>query len=109
MNTRRWFGTIAALALVSLAPAFAADPETAAPSSPSPEVRQQMAAVHQKMAECLRSDRSIADCQAEMINRCRAMMGAGGCPMMGPMGVGMGPGMMGRGMMGGGSAPEPGK
>ena len=52
-RTSRWCGLIAALALVSVSPAFAADPEKAAPSEPSPEVRQQMAAVHQKMADCL--------------------------------------------------------
>lgn len=108
MKTKRWLGTIA-LALISAAPAFAADPPPAAPTSPSPELRAQMAAVHQKMAECLRSERPIADCQAEMASSCQAMTGAGGCPMMGPMGAGMGPGMMGHGMMGRGTAPQPGK
>jgi hypothetical protein len=97
-RTTRWYGLIAALALVSTSPALAADAEKGAPSSPSPEVRQQMAAVHQKMAECLRSDRPIAECRSEMMKSCHDMMGEGGCPMMNGAG-GMGPGMMGGEMM----------
>ena len=102
----RWCGLIAALAMVAVFPAFAAEPERSASSGPSPEVRQQMAAVHQKMAECLRSDRPIAECKAEMMKNCHEMMGESGCPMMGSSGGGMGPGMMGGGMMKGGSVPE---
>jgi len=105
-RTSRWCGLIAALALVSVSPAFAADPEKAAPSEPSPEVRQQMAAVHQKMADCLRSDRPIAECKAEMKKSCHEMMGERGCPMMGASGGEMGPGMMGGGMMKGEPAKE---
>jgi hypothetical protein len=104
-RTSRWCGLIAALALASVSPAFAADPEKAAPSEPSPEVRQQMAAVHQKMADCLRFDRPIAECKAEM-KKSHEMMGERGCPMMGSTGGGMGPGMMGGGMMQGRPAPE---
>ena len=103
-RTSRWCMRIAALALLSVSPAFAADPGK--PSDPSPEARQQMAAVHQKMAECLRSDRAIAECRAEMMKSCHAMMGERGCPMMGSTDGGMGPGMMGPGMMQGGPAPE---
>jgi len=82
-RTHRWYGLIAALALAAVSPALAADPEKSAPSEPSPEVRQQMAAVHQKLADCLRSDRPIAECKAEMKTSCHEMMGEGGCPMMG--------------------------
>jgi len=98
-RTSRWCALIAALALASVSPAFAADPEKATPSEPSPEARQQMAAVHQKMADCLKSDRPIAECKAEMMKSCHEMMGERGCPMMGASGGGMGPGMMGGGMM----------
>jgi hypothetical protein len=70
-----------------------------------------MAVIHEKMAACLRSDRPIADCRAEMLNTCQETMGATGCPMMGPgghMGTGMmGSGwVMGPGMMQGGAAPQ---
>jgi hypothetical protein len=65
-----------------------------------------MATVHQKMAECLRSDRPIAECRAEMMKSCKGVMGEAGCPMMGTMGGGMGPGMMGGGMTHGAPAPE---
>ena len=102
----RWCTLIAALALVSVSPAFAADPEQSAASDPSPETRQQMAAVHQKMAACLRSARPIAECRAEMMKSCHEMMGERGCPMMGSTDGGMGPGMMGSGMMQGRPAPE---
>jgi hypothetical protein len=105
LRTSHWCGFIAALALVSAASGFAAEPKKSAPSAPSPEVREQMAAVHQKMADCLRSERSLADCRAEMMNSCQQLMGDSGCPMMGTGKGGMGPGMMGGGMMHG-PAPE---
>ena len=103
---------IAALVLLASSSALAAEPKKSAPAEPSPEVRQQMAAVHQKMADCLKSDRPMADCRAEMANSCKQMVGASGCPMMGSGTGGMGPGMMGGsgmmggGMMGGQPAPE---
>jgi len=103
-RTSRWWARIAVFALLSVSPAFAAEPEK--PSDPSPQARQQMAAVHQKMAECLRSERPIAACRAEMMKSRHEMMGDLGCPMMGSTGGGMGPGMMGGGMMQGGPAPE---
>jgi hypothetical protein len=51
-----------------------------------------MASVHERMAACLRSDKSLIDCRSEMMKNCREMIGAQGCPMMG-MGMGMGMGM----------------
>lgn len=89
----RGLGLVAALALLGGGAAFAAD-------DPTPEQRQQMAAVHQKMADCLKSDRPIGECRTEMMSSCRMMMGEKGCPMMESTGGGMGPGMMHRrGMM----------
>ena len=100
--TSRIYALLAALALVQAAAALAAEPATGAPSAPSPEVRQQMATVHQKMADCLRSERPFAECRSEMMKSCTEMAGASGCPMMGSGPGGMGPGMMGQGhgMMG---------
>jgi hypothetical protein len=100
VRTSQWVGWIAALALAAGSSALAAEPKKSAPAEPSPEVRQQMAAVHQKMADCLRSDRPMAECRTEMANSCQQMVGASGCPMMGSGTGGMGPGMMGGGMMG---------
>lgn len=57
--------------------------------APSKDVREKMAAVHDKMAACLRSDKSFAECRGEMRQNCTATMGEQGCPMMG-MGMGMG-------------------
>jgi hypothetical protein len=99
--TRRvtpWIGAIAALVLWA-GPVHAADPKKPTPPpAPTAEQRQKMADVHQKMAECLRSDRPIADCRSEMATACHDVLGADACPMMGKGRGGMGPGM-GHGMM----------
>lgn len=74
------------------------------PGTPSAEQRSAMAEIHQGMADCLRSESPIDACRAQMQSRCRAMMGAEGCPMMMGRGHGMmggGGGMMGGGAMGG--------
>ena len=51
----------------------------------TPEQRQTMAAAHEKMAACLRSDRPLSECRNEMMQACHKMMGKEGCPMMGDM------------------------
>ncbi len=86
------------LALASAGPTWAADPKKAPPPEPSAEQRQKMAEVHEKMAECLRSSRPLAECRSEMATACQGMLGAGACPMMGRGRGGLGPGMMGSGM-----------
>lgn len=58
---------------------------------PSKETRQQMAAMHEKMADCLNSNRPISECKSEMHESCEKMKG--GCPhdsMMHQGGKGMG-------------------
>lgn len=50
----------------------------------SKEQREQMAAAHERMAQCLRSDRSFADCHKEMRAACK-QMGPQGCPAMNGM------------------------
>ncbi len=62
----------------------------------SAEQRENMAAMHEKMAACLRSEKSMVDCQKEMMQSCRDTMGKNGCLMMGMGGM---HGMMGNGMM----------
>jgi hypothetical protein len=81
---------------------FAADAPAApvaAPAEPSKEMRAKMATMHERMAACLRSDKTFADCRAEAMQYCQANMGSQGC-----MGMGMGHGM---GMHGGMQAPPP--
>lgn len=79
-------------------------PSAATPSAaaaPSKEMRATMAAAHERMAECLRSDRAVADCRSEMQATCRSMMGGQGqgCPMAGGQGCPMqGQGMRKRAM-----------
>ena len=99
-STRRVATSIAGALLIALGSAvFAANPPTTTPSAPSKAMREKMAAVHEQMAACLRSDKSISECRAEMRQQCQEMMGAQGCTMM----MGMGGGMMGmgKGMQGG--------
>ncbi|MGH8259647.1 MAG: hypothetical protein ACREUG_08150 [Steroidobacteraceae bacterium] len=57
--------------------------------APSKQMREKMAAMHEKMAACLRSDKPIAECREEMMKDCQAMMAGHGCSMMMGMG-GMG-------------------
>lgn len=92
-----WIGLMAALVLAWAGPARAAEPEKAPPAAPTAEQRQKMAEVHEKMAECLRSDRPIGECRREMMKACHDTLGADSCPMMGKGPGGMGPGMMGPG------------
>jgi hypothetical protein len=47
------------------------------------EQRQKMAEVHQKMADCLKSDKPLSECRSEMMKACHENMGGKGCPMMG--------------------------
>jgi hypothetical protein len=80
------------LALVSLV--LAAGSLFGADTKPTKEDRQKMAEMHSKMADCLKSDKPMGDCQSEMMKSCKSMMGKEGCPMMGQM-----KGMMKGGMM----------
>ena len=62
--------------------------------APSKAMREKMAAMHEQMASCLRSDKPMSECRSEMMKRCR--MTGESCPMMGKMGTGgMGMGMGG--------------
>jgi hypothetical protein len=84
MNTSRtssrWAGlAIAAMMIVGAGAAFAA--ELPAAQMPSKEMRNKMAATHEKMAACLRSETPFADCRSEMQQNCKTMMGEEGCPM----------------------------
>ncbi len=47
------------------------------------EQRQQMAGMHEKMATCLRSDKSMDDCHSEMMATHKDFKDQGSCPMHG--------------------------
>lgn len=52
----------------------------------TPEQRQSMATAHDKMATCLRSEKTVEDCRKEMMESCEENMGKDGCYMMGKKG-----------------------
>src|SRR5690242_3806157 len=78
---------LAALSVMGTVSLAATQPS--APATVTKETREKMALVHEQMAACLRSDKSLADCHAEMRKSCKESLGDQGCPMMG-MGMGMG-------------------
>ena len=80
--------TVLALAAMSVigAAALAATQSPPAPATMTKETREKMAVLHEQMAACLRSDKSLSDCRAEMMKGCKESMGDQGCPM----GMGMG-------------------
>jgi hypothetical protein len=97
MNTRssnRRAGNVIAsvLLIMGASAAFAADPPAADHGTPSKEMREKMASLHEQMAACLRSDKPIADCRSQMMKSCEDTMGEKGCPMMGHGMMGSGPG-----------------
>ena len=93
MNTRGAFNSLLRRLIVSMViagvpTAFAADEPPTSPPVPSKAMREQMATLHEEMAACLRSDKTLAACREEMQKSCRGMMGEQGCPMR-VMGMGM--------------------
>jgi hypothetical protein len=67
----------------------------------TPEMRQKMATMHEKMATCLRSEKAMGECRSEMMGMHKDMMGKDDkCPMEMPM--------MGKTAMGG-KGPKAGK
>lgn len=81
MNAKSIVATLAVI-LGSMSIAFAADPPSPAPTGPSKEAREKMAAFHEQLAACLRSDKPIAECHKEAMKHRHEMMSKEGCPMM---------------------------
>lgn len=75
---------VLALTLTCAPPTFSAEPKA---PTPTKEMRDMMAAAHEKMAACLRSETPFAECRVQMQKQCHEMMGEHGCSMM--MGHGM--------------------
>ena len=81
---------VLALALLPMGMVWSADAAgpAAAQAAPSKELREKMASLHDQMAACLRSEKSVAECRTQMMQGCRDI-GSQACPMMG-RGSGMG-------------------
>jgi hypothetical protein len=84
---------LALLATISSTVSYAAEnqkPSTESGTRPqvSTETRQKMATLHEKMAACLRSDKTIQECRTEMRDSCHAMLGKDMCPMLRSMWTG---------------------
>ena len=60
------------------APAKPAKVEKMEKMEVSKAMREQMASLHEQMAKCLRSDKSVEDCHHEMMKAHEKMEGAGG-------------------------------
>ena len=85
MNSRIQIRSAVAIGslVVGMSSAVAQTPSPAAPGTPSKETREKMAAVHERMAACLRSDKPIDECRGQMMKSVAHMPGETGCPMMG--------------------------
>jgi len=73
---------VAIVLAVGLSSAMAQNPSSATPAVPSKETREKMAAAHERMAACLRSDKPIAECRTQMMKSVGHVPGDTGCPMM---------------------------
>src|SRR5579859_371038 len=73
---------LAALLSMLVAGAFAAEPSPQGHPALTKEQRESMAAIHEQMAACLRSDKPLAECHKEAMKKCQETMGKDGCPMM---------------------------
>ncbi len=86
-STRTLLRSVVVASLLCLtASAWSADPAPASSDPglvPSKEQREQMAVLHERMAACLRSDKSVTECRSDMMRGCQQTLGASGCRWMG--------------------------
>ena len=77
-------------------PGFSAEPKKKSTMSTSmnPETKADMADMYSKMSECMKTDKSMEQCQKDVMKDCAVMKKTGHCPLM----DGMKP-MMKKGMM----------
>lgn len=76
--------------VLSLSPSsFAADAKRGATTTKmTPELKKDMADMYQKMADCMRTDKSMDECSHEAMKNCPVVQKTGHCPInegMGPM------------------------
>jgi hypothetical protein len=68
------------LLLLSGATATAADAPPPEHREVSKEAREKMAQLHEQMAACLRTDKTLQECHSEMMKNCQEQLGSTGCP-----------------------------
>jgi hypothetical protein len=85
MNTKTSFLRAAILGCVmafSLS-AFAGDPAMKMSGKPMPpELKSDMADMYQKMADCMKTDKSMEQCQKDIMKDCPVVSKTGHCPLM---------------------------
>lgn len=57
-------------------------PTSQAQTEQSPEMKKNMADMYQKMADCMKSDKSMHDCHKEVMKDCPVAKSTGSCPLM---------------------------
>ena len=73
---------LASFILLAAGATIAAEPPPTDATGPTKEIRDKLATLHEQLANCLRSDKPIAQCHTEMMKSCQDMFGAQGCPML---------------------------
>jgi len=63
---------------------------SAAPVAMTPELKKDMADMYQKMADCLRTEKSLDQCSTDVMKDCPVMQKTGQCPIQQGMGAAMG-------------------
>src|SRR6202158_4579959 len=71
------------LAILGASATLGANPPATAQSPPSKEMREKMATLHEQMAACLRSEKSMTECRTEMMKNCQDVVGKDGYHRMG--------------------------
>ena len=83
LSSRRKVIALAAIALaVTSAGVGFADDSATTSSPPTPQMREKMAALHEKMAQCLRSTRPFDECRNQMRQQCHEHLEERNCAMM---------------------------
>lgn len=89
-SSRSHFSLVAALVLsvaISIptsvmAQAKAKSPANQTQAEPSPEMKKNMADMYQKMADCLKTEKSMHECHKEVMKDCPMAKENGSCPLM---------------------------
>lgn len=79
---------------IVMAQAKSKAPNSQAHAEQSPEMKKNMADMYQKMADCMKTDKSMHDCHKEVMKDCPVAKATGSCPLMDGM-----KGMMNHGKM----------
>ena len=77
-----------------MAQAKSKGPTNQAHAEQSPEMKKNMAEMYQKMADCMKTEKSMHDCHKEVMKDCPVAKATGSCPLMDGM-----KGMMNHGKM----------